>query len=228
MKIKYCLPIIKGHKQEIVKTIEENINNFDYFELWLDYIDDLDDMFIRKIIQIYDKNTIFLFRRKNLEAIRMSMEKRKNIIFLLLKSRSLVDFDINQQKEELEHIRKNNLKLSTIVSYHNYDETPTDEKLNDIVDIITKYKPKILKISTLCKIQEDSLRLLELIPKLKNKNIKYIISGMGKNGKYVKLMGAEWGNEMTFAPISVSEQSAPGQLTKTQLETIFKILNTKY
>ena len=49
---------------------------------------------------------------------------------------------------------------------------------------------------------------------------------MGEFGVVSRVFGALWGNEMTFAPAVKTEQSAPGQLTRSQLENIFKELES--
>lgn len=226
MKINYCLPIIKNKKVDVLKIIEENTDNYDYFEVWLDYIEDLNEKFVKDLINQLKNKAIFLFRRKKLEKIKMSNLAKQNFIKLLTNTESYLDLDINQQKEEIIYIKANNLKLQTIFSYHNYEDTPNAEKLQMITDIIIKHKPTILKISTMCKSKEDGLRLLHLLLKLNTKKIKCIISGMGENGKITKIFGALWGNEMTFAPIELSERSAPGQFSRSQLNAIFTILNT--
>lgn len=47
---------------------------------------------------------------------------------------------------------------------------------------------------------------------------------MGEFGIITRIFGTIWGNEMIFAPKSIEGASAPGQLTKKQLEDIFKAL----
>lgn len=76
MKIKYCLPIVKTNKKTVLKIIEGN-QDYDFFEIWLDYIEDLDFDFLKKLIHKHDGKLIFLFRRMNLENIKMDLEKRK-------------------------------------------------------------------------------------------------------------------------------------------------------
>ncbi|HSW47730.1 MAG TPA: type I 3-dehydroquinate dehydratase [Candidatus Saccharimonadales bacterium] len=226
MKIIYCLPIIKSRKNEVLDIINENINQYLYFEIWLDYIDDLDDEFIKKLIKQLEGRIIFLFRRKNLEKINMSLQKREEIIYILEDSNSYLDLDVIEQKEEIDYIEKSSLKIQTIISYHNYKQTPTNDKLGEITDIIIKHNPKIIKLSTFCRDKADALSLLNTLLDLKQKNKKYIVSGMGENGKIVKIFGALWGNEMTFAPLDIKEASAPGQIAKSDLEKILGILNT--
>lgn len=224
MKNKYCLPIIKTKKEEVLKIIHSSIANYTYFEVWLDYIDNLDSLFIEELVKLLDKRLILLFRRQNLEKVKIDLDKRLEIISLLNNSQSLIDLDIFDQKEELNYIAKDQLKIKLIVSYHDYQQTPRNEKLKEIVGIMNKYKPTIYKIATICNSQKDALRLLQLLLEFKEKNLKYIVLGMEKFGEITRIYGTIWGNEMIFAPQKNIDQSALGQLTRDQLQTIFKEL----
>lgn len=224
MKKKYCLPIIKNKKNGVLEAIHSNIDDYSYFEVWLDYIDDLDNTFIKQIIELLKEKLILLFRRQNLEKVKMDIEKRLKIISLLESSQSLIDLDVFDQKEELVHIKNAQLEVKTIISYHNYEMTPEDNQLREIIDTMNKYKPAVYKIAALCINQKDALRLLQLLLELKERNLKYIVLGMGDFGVITRIFGTLWGNEMIFAPKTNIEQSAPGQLTRDQLETIFSEL----
>jgi 3-dehydroquinate dehydratase type I len=116
------------------------------------------------------------------------------------------------------------LKVNLIASYHNYQETPDTLQLRRIIDIMKPYRPAVYKLSTLCQTEEDALRLLQQLLELKAKGVRAIVSGMGGPGAVTRVFGALWGNEMVFAPLSEEGRSAPGQLTRQQLETIFKEL----
>lgn len=224
MKIKYCLPIIKNKKSEVLKTIADNSQQYEYFEIWLDYIDDLDEGFIRNLQEQLESRLILLFRRKNLEPVHMNKNRRSEIIYLLDNTSVFLDLDITDQKEELDFVKHNNLKIKTIVSYHNYKKTPTDESLKEIIDTMKKYNPEILKIATKCNSQKDALRLLELLLAMKEKQVKSIVLGIGSEGLITRIFGSMWGNEMIFAPLIKDESSAEGQLTREEIETLFKIL----
>ncbi len=108
----------------------------------------------------------------------------------------------------------------TIVSYHDYEQTPSAVQLQAIIDTMDEYQPAIYKLATLCNSQEDSLRLLRQLLELKAKGFRAIVLGMGEFGAITRVFGALWDNEMTFAPNKKAEQSAPGQLTRSQLQAI--------
>jgi len=222
MKIPFCLPIIKNRKTDIFKIIQENIHSYPYFEVWLDYIDDINKVFIKKLVRLLKGRMIFVLRRKNLEKTHMSLKQKTDLILFLKNSQSLLDLDIITQKEELNFIQNRSLKINVIASYHNYKETPDNGKLKEIIDTIKLYKPQILKISTMCNCRQDALRLLQLLLELKSKNLKCVVLGMGEFGVITRIFGTLWGNEIIFAPAILTEKSAEGQLTKNQLQTIFR------
>lgn len=224
MQKKYCIPIIKNRKNDILTVIRSNITDYNYFEVWLDYIDELDEAFIEELKKLLKERLILLFRRQNLAEMKMGLGERLNMLSLLNNCQSIIDLDVFDQKEELEHIRNSRLEVKTIVSYHNFRETPNDKKLREIVDIMKIYKPSIFKISTRCNSRQDALRLLQLLLELKSRNLKCIVLGMGQFGVITRIFGTLWGNELIFAPEILAEKSAEGQLTRNQLRAIFSKL----
>ena len=224
MKINYCLPIIQKDKQKIFDLIKKNQKEYQYFEVWLDYIENLDEAFITKITTMLQERLILLFRRKNLEPIHMDSEDRINLIPIISKSESYLDLDISQE-EELHYLQDTELHIHLILSYHNYQKTPENEEIQDILLDMEKYRPMIYKIATTCNDETDAVRLLQFQKLLASQKKKHIILGMGKFGTITRVFGTLWGNEMIFAPKTKEEQSAPDQLTKQELEKIFETLS---
>ncbi len=222
-KVKYCLPIIKDSKKEVLKAL--NIKGFDLYEIWLDYIKDLDEKFVANLASKFKGKLIFVFRRQNLEPIKLSLDTRLNFISLMSKSSSFLDLDFLTQHDELEFLMKNPTNLKLILSYHNYKET---QKLDYFANLITKmkrYNSDIYKVATFCRNEQDALMLLELILKLKEQRLRYIVLGMGEMGRITRIIGSIWGNEINFTPQNLTEKSAKGQLTKKSLELILKEIN---
>lgn len=224
--IKYCLPLIKPSKQEALEAIQANDSKYSYFEVWLDYVADVDEAFVKQLVETLQGRLVILFRRQQLQPIKMSLEKRYAILEQLSGSPVLVDLDVTNQTDELNYIRDHNLQLKTIVSYHNYQQTPDRVQIETILDTIKGYQPSIYKLATQCTSRQDALRLLEYLLELKSQDRRVIVSGMGEFGVVSRVFGALWGNEMTFAPAVKTEKSAPGQLTRGQLENIFKELES--
>lgn len=220
MKIKYCLPIVKNSKKEILKSLK--LKGFNFYEIWLDYIQDLDDEFITDIAKKHKGKLIFLLRRQNLEKIKLALDKRQHLISIISKFPVFLDLDFLTQQEELDFLRQKNSKITLILSYHNYKETPALDYLENLINKMRTFNPGIFKISVFCKTEKDALNLLHLLLNLKKQRIKYIVLGMGQKGLITRIFGSVWGNEFNFAPVDLQEKSAEGQLTKSQLENIFK------
>ena len=222
-QVKYCLPIIKPSKKEVIKSL--NTKGFDYYEVWIDYIKDLDEEFVVSLARKFREKIIFVFRRQNLESIKLSLETRRSLISLLSKIPNFLDLDFLTQHDELEFLKKSTTKLKLILSYHNYKETP---KLDFLVNLTTKmrrYNPDIYKFAIFCQTENEVFVLLQLLLKLKEEKLKYIVLGMGEIGQITRVVGSVSGNEINFTPKDLKEKSAKGQLTKKSLELILKEIN---
>lgn len=223
--IKYCLPIIKNTKEDILKIIDTHQNDYQLFEVWVDYIKDLDISFIEELSSKLEQKLIIVFRRQNLEKINMDFEKIKQIIEVARNNGSTIDLDFTTQQKELDFIQENAMSVKTIISYHNYEITPTEAVLSDIIKKMRNYSPYIYKVACMCNNEENAIRLLQLLINLKKQKLKFIVLGMGEKGIITRIFGSLWGNDMVFAPYTNDEKSALGQLTKEQFEEIFsKIL----
>lgn len=218
----YCLPIIKQKKVTILEKIRL-AKEYDRFEVWLDYLEDFDFDFLHDLM-IFRQRIVIVLRRQNLETPTMETQKRLSIISALSNSGCILDLDVVTQQEELAYIQNNNLNIQLITSYHNYQATPADDKLNEVIAAMVNYNPYIFKIATKCNEPKDGLRLLDLLLRLKEEKKKYIILGMGEYGTMTRLYGTLWGNELTFTPERKEESSAPGQLTRHEFETVLEIL----
>lgn len=221
---RYCLPIIKRTRSEVQANIESNLSKFRYFEVWLDYVEDLDSGFAASLVGLYPHRLIMIFRRQNLEPMQISSEERFKILSTLSRKQVLVDLDISVQAEEITRLQSERMSLKTILSYHNYALTPSDTELRSITDRMESWGAHIMKIATHCSIQRDALRLLSLLIDLREDGHKSIVLGMGKHGVITRVFGTVWGNEMAFAPIEAVSKSAPGQLTVDKLDSIMQAL----
>lgn len=232
MEINYCLPIIKNNKEKVLEMINQNLSDYSYFEIWLDYVEDLDTDFLDFLISNHEERIIFVLRRQKLEdmsktlvsAKKVSLDRRQKIIWQVANTKSYLDLDIKTQEDELNYIIEKNLKPNLILSFHDYENTPPYPALIDLLEDMEKYNPSIYKFSTFCNSEIDAVKLLNLLIHLKDKGVKFIVLGMGKEGLVTRIFGSLWGNEMIFAPKSLEEKSAEGQLTKDQLERIFEII----
>lgn len=225
-KPKFCIPIVKSSQKEVLETISKNRKNYDYFEVWLDHIEDLDVTFVKTLDKKLGSKLLLLFRRQKLEKPKMSLQLKTEILKTMQNSKALFDFDVVSQKKDIEMIKKMKLNVRIGLSYHNYKETPNDKKLFSILSKMEKYHPEIYKISSYCNSDQDAVRLLNILVKLQEQKKPSIILGMGAHGIYTRICGMFLGNLFSFAPMTFKEASAPGQLTRGQLLDITKTVST--
>ncbi len=225
MEPNYCLPIINTSPDGVLATIDAGMQDYRYFEVWLDYIEAVDEAFVKRLVDKLGDRLVVLFRRQNLEPPVMDTDKRLALLDVLSGTPALVDLDVPTQQAELDHVKESELPMNLIASYHDYGQTPDTLQLREIVDTMDAYRPAVYKLSTLCRSEDDAVRLLGMLLELKAKGVRYIVSGMGGYGVVTRVFGTLWGNEMVFAPRSKDERSAEGQLTRQQLESIFKELD---
>jgi 3-dehydroquinate dehydratase type I len=193
-----------------------------WFELWLDLIQDIIadsavDSAVDRLTPLLDRinnRSIVLFRRPGLAKIHSSRKKRNELITLLSQSNTLLDLDLFSQADDLLAVRSVAPSQNLILSYHNYNETPSDKVLLDIVDALVAENPAMIKIACYCASADDALRLLTLLRTIiLKKGYPTTVLGMGPHGVITRIAGSIWGNEFLFAPPSGAVSSAPGQLT---------------
>jgi 3-dehydroquinate dehydratase/shikimate dehydrogenase len=98
-----------------------------------------------------------------------------------------------------------------ILSYHNFQETPTDlEALYHVMKNSTAYG---YKIAAMVHSTNDALKML-LFAKSHN-NLSVIC--MGEKGKFARVLGPVVGNQIDYASLIAKEQTASGQLTVSEL-----------
>ena len=220
---KHCLPILEESLEGVKSRIATN-KEYDYFELWLDYLDSFSNREIMSLINSYPDKLILVSRRLQLEPMKRSFEERMLLTAALSTAPAYIDFDIHAQKEELELARKEQYELKKIISYHNYKSTPEDDYLHTIFNEMDMYAPTISKAACYCQKPADAIRLLSLLSK-KSAEQEVIILGMGSCGLPTRVFGCSLGNAFTFSPVMRSDESAPGQLTRDELIGILEVLS---
>ena len=105
-----------------------------------------------------------------------------------------------------------------IVSYHNFNLTPTKNKLEGIIKEARRRKADIVKISTLARSVGDILTLGSVTHENRKRNI--ITLAMGKTGAISRVFLPLIGSLVTYG--FVDRPHAPGQLSVKTLKQDFK------
>jgi 3-dehydroquinate dehydratase-1 len=134
-----------------------------------------------------------------------------------------VDVDINVSEiyrdkiADLAHIKG----CKVILSYHNYEKTPTKKQLSLIIEKMFSSGADIAKLACMAKSTEDCSRILGLYEKYP----KLVAFCMGDLGKITRLAAPMLGAPFTYASIE-GKGVAPGQMCYGEVESILKMMET--
>lgn len=199
------------------KDLMAQISDFEMIELRLDLLDFSDEEY----------QQIFSLNKPVIATYRYGETNDAERIASLQKAISLganyVDIEIDADKEFIDTMmnfaKENNCK--TILSYHNFKETPNLKDLNSIIAQSKKLKADYTKIACMAQSTEDVARMLSLYEK--NKNL--IAFNMGEIGKISRLASLFLGADFAYASISENKKTASGQIHYKTFNKLFLNIN---
>ena len=221
MPAKICVSIAESNVSLIKKQAEKAFElEADYVEIRFDYvkIDEL-PMAINSVKDIKDK-AIFTLRSKA-EGGKFDGTEEQRLFWLrrLAQQRPLlVDIELETIKENddlADFIEQQ--KSPVLISWHDFVLTPENDKLSDMLSEMRVYS-NFVKIVTTAKNVEDSLRLLDMYEN--TIGLHPILFAMGDAGVISRIMCTLVGNA-PFTYASLEKAVAPGQLTVTQMRTLY-------
>jgi 3-dehydroquinate dehydratase-1 len=126
--------------------------------------------------------------------------------------------NIAYRKELIKYAHANNVIV--ILSYHNFDKTPSDKALNDIIQQSLKWGADRAKITTMAQTTADCARVMSLYEKHKN----LIAFCMGPLGTITRVAAPLLGADFTYAALDSKLATAPGQLTVDGMIDIYDLI----
>jgi len=114
----------------------------------------------------------------------------------------------------------NTTSCQLILSWHNFQGTPTQAELVGRLAMIQDKGAHIAKIVTMAHDFHDVLRVLSLQEEAARMDIPLIAFCMGQPGVISRVATVELGGYMTYCAVSESEATAPGQLSVAVLRQI--------
>jgi len=116
--------------------------------------------------------------------------------------------------------------VKPIVSFHDFDETPSSSQLNEILRREIDSGADVCKIVTTARLVEDNLTMLDFISKA-SKGARIVCFSMGDLGKPSRLLSPVFGAFFTIASLESGRKTASGQLTIQEMRTVYKTLGLK-
>jgi 3-dehydroquinate dehydratase type I len=187
------------------------IEKYGFTEIRIDYLEESSSSIIEKLFSGKGQK-IATFRKTDLS----NDSARLNAIETAVKcGADYVDADIENSESFIESVIKIASKSNTkvIISYHNYEATPSLTELEGIIKRARQLKCDIVKIACMTETDEEAERLLSLPSDYEN----IVIAGMGSKGERVRTLSAFAGSLFTYASPDSGKAVAPGQIPFTEL-----------
>lgn len=212
-----CAPIIEKKSESVPQSAEKAIDlGADILELRIDALEDPDPDEVQQLIKDIDYPTIATNRiQSEGGSFNGSEEERISILIKAAKYADIIDIELQTDEKMRDEVIK--ASKSTIISYHDFQKTPSFEEL---LDIVKKEKEigNIAKFAVMPNDYKDTLTVLNVLSEVQNT----IGIAMGDLGKYTRIVAPIFGSPITFA--SIDKESAPGQLDINTTKDILRKL----
>lgn len=222
-----CIPVVATTNEDATKQMERCFPLADVVELRIDYIEQVD----LKGLLAHKRNRIMVTNRMKEEGGKFTGEERERIVLLndaVALGAGFVDIELrtNDDLREMlsDTIMHHEGRSQLVISHHIFDGTPSYSELQDIFHECVATGARIVKIVTFATEVEDTLTILKLIGYANKANQKIIAHCMGEKGRISRIMAPFFGAYMTFASLDKGAESAPGQLTVSEMKDFFRIL----
>ncbi|WP_456420011.1 type I 3-dehydroquinate dehydratase [Methanocaldococcus infernus] len=213
-----ALPVVERKVKDSLRVAEEYLKVADIVEFRLDYLEEVSLEDIGKFCKFNSIITIrptweggYWDKGERVELFKKAIEENAKFIDVELRE--------EKNKELVEFRNRIGSKTKVIISYHNFEETPSFEKLCEVVENSLKVGD-IAKIATMVKDKEDVLKILNLANKYRG---RIIAIGMGEKGRLTRILAPYFGSILTFASYK-GKSSAPGQIEIEELKEIWRKL----
>ena len=218
-----CIPIIAKNTDAALEKIIRANTLADMLEIRLDLMDTFD---LTRILQTAHKPVLVTYRSKN-EGGKGSADPDTYTQYALAALRlgaDLVDVELWLPVKWRERIFNARGQSGIVISSHIQGSTPAQEKLEKILENSIATGADVVKIVTRAEKWSDNFRLLDLIPKAHDRNIRIIAFCMGPLGRASRVLSHLMGGYVTFASLETGEESADGQIPTTEMKRILEIL----
>lgn len=206
-----CVSLAGIPFQECVKLIAKT----EFAEVRIDQLDLTDDQF----------SSLFSMKKKTIATCRpgKNEDQRLSLLKLAIESGAgYVDIEFESdttfRTELLNYAHAHNSLV--IISYHNFESTPSSKELDEIINQSVKWGADRVKITTTATSTTDCARVMALYEKHKN----LIAFCMGKIGAITRVAAPLLGADFTYAAISKALATAPGQITFDGLIDIYDVI----
>ena len=227
MTIKICISVPPKTVTEALDLIEKAENQHaDFIEVRLDSL--------KKHNQLADiahcSNTPLIATNRSTKCqgkfLGSETERKKILMDAARNGFDYVDVELSipKLKDIVSNLREMGVK--PIVSFHDFNETPSSSRLNKILRKEIASGADVCKIVATARFVEDNLTVLDFVSKA-CKNARIVCFAMGELGKPSRLLSPVFGAFFTIASLERGRKTAQGQLTVQEMRSAYTALELK-
>lgn len=223
-----CTPLTGRTQEEVLDQLhvvcKEEPDVIEWRADFLRRLSDEDEV-LHIVREIKSKTTIplmFTIRAEHEGGEEISLSRREKVALLKRVCEEtdvdVIDFELSNNKADVVDLRDVAQATNTllILSYHNFERTPSDEELLDRAQEAESFGADVAKLALMPRDKEDVLRLLRMTNTIDNMlGIPVVTISMGELGGLSRIVGWTYGSVLTFG-VGV-ESSAPGQMPVREL-----------
>lgn len=186
-------------------------------ELRLDLFESIDNVQLKKLREDFSIPMIFTLRPISQGGeYAGSEETRENDIMNLSSLKpEYVDLEYTTSPDFLKEFKSKNPKTKIIVSYHDFEQMPSPEK---VLELMQKLPADIYKMAFML---QSSVEALSLLLFMRKHAPNVLAMGMGGFSETTRILAPIFGAPFTYANIDSESSTAPGQVP-------FKVLSEAY
>lgn len=231
-----CVPVVSEQKEEILAQVRqlagERVQMIEWRIDWFEAANDIGQVLaVMQELQKACRSTLLLatYRSKKQGGEGgLSQNRIAELLLALAKSgdADLLDaeyFELEQAKELFQKIHESGTLI--VASHHNFDETPSAEKMSELLVQMQRSGADIVKLAVMPRRQTDVAELLFATARFKEQfpDTPLITMSMGSMGVVSRICGESFGSCVTFG--AGAKASAPGQMGKKDLAQILQLLH---
>lgn len=220
----FCIPIIASNNEEAIEKMGVAANVADALEVRLDLMDSFD---VPALVRAAGKPVLITYRtEKEGGKGKDKPEKAADYLVSAIEAGAdLVDVELTMPPGIRDRIISSSGKSEIIISTHITSGTPSLKELERLLRDSIAAGGDIIKIVTMAREWEDNVRVLKLIKRAKEEDIRIISFCMGTMGRMSRIFSVPVGAFMTFAAMELGQESADGQIHIEKMKEIMGLLS---
>lgn len=227
-----CIPVATSTQAEALQIIKRSAGLADVLELRMDLLVDGNVRELIGLVRAAGNAQILVTNRPRPDLPEQGEERRIDVLMEAVSLQTdFVDLELTTASAWLKKIHtsigKHGNRTRLIVSHHDFNKTPSRKILLGLFRDCVHAGAQVVKIVTWARHAEDNLKMLDLIPYARRRNVPIIALCMGEQGRMSRVMAPLLGSLFTFAALERGIESAPGQLTAGETRQIWRLMEGK-